>query len=57
MVFGHYLKHRKEAYEKMTHTLTSEIKSPNVHHYQFSPSEDTGVSHIPATLQFGGATH
>lgn len=56
MVFEHYLKHRKEAYEKMTHMLTSEIKSPNVHHNQFSPPEDTGVLHIPATLQFGGPT-
>lgn len=57
MVFEHYLKHRKEAYEKMTHMLTSEIKSPNVHHYQFAPPEDTrSVTHSSHLAVWWGHT-
>lgn len=42
--------------KKMIHTSPPAINTSDVHHHQFSPSEGIGVSHIPATLQFGGVT-
>ena len=56
MVFEHYLKCRKEAYEKKDSDMSpSAINTSDVHHHQFSP-EGIGVSHIPATLHLGGVT-